>query len=37
VLDAVRKWRFKPARAADGTPVPARIALPVEISSREDQ
>lgn len=36
VLEAVKRWRFKPARAADGTAVAARIALPIEISFKDD-
>ena len=30
VLDAVKQWRFKPAER-DGSPVEARVALPVKI------
>ncbi|AXQ29754.1 energy transducer TonB [Solimonas sp. K1W22B-7] len=29
-LDAVRQWRFRPARGPDGVPVPGRLRLPVD-------
>lgn len=32
VLSAVKKWKFKAAESADGTAVPARVALSIEIS-----
>ncbi len=34
-LDALRKWKFKPAKK-DGTPVPLKVSIPIQFSISDE-